>query len=205
MASKRMIAGGVLLAALVGGSLVLGGRTVLGDGFRQASRERDRHGEAEHAGKGGRAGGATDVAPVDDPAYVKECGSCHFPYQPGWLPARSWQAMMAGLEDHFGENAELDPATRASLGALLTDNAADRVPGRHAKAITKGIPEDQAPLRITATRYFQREHHELPEKMVKGNPQVGSFSRCETCHPEAARGSFDEHRVRIPGVERWDD
>ena len=27
-----------------------------------------------------------DVGPNTDATYVKECGGCHFAYQPGWLP-----------------------------------------------------------------------------------------------------------------------
>ena len=40
---------------------------------------------------------APGVAPVENPQYLEECGSCHFPYQPGLLPARSWTKVMAGL------------------------------------------------------------------------------------------------------------
>ena len=32
-----------------------------------------------------------DVAPVQSAAYQEECGGCHFAYQPGLLPAASWQ------------------------------------------------------------------------------------------------------------------
>lgn len=66
-----------------------------------------------------------DVAPVANAFYKEECGSCHFPYQPGLLPARSWQKMMGGLEDHFGENAELDAADAQQLTDYFTANAAD--------------------------------------------------------------------------------
>jgi len=40
---------------------------------------------------------------------------------------------------------------------------------------------------------------------VKDNPEVGSFSRCDACHTGAAKGSYDEHGVRIPGFGRWED
>ena len=30
-----------------------------------------------------------EVKPVTDKRYLKECGECHFAYQPGLLPARS--------------------------------------------------------------------------------------------------------------------
>ena len=65
------------------------------------------------------------VAPVTNPQYIDECGSCHMAYQPGLLPARSWQKIMGGLADHFGDNAELDPDVLVGLTAYLVDNSAD--------------------------------------------------------------------------------
>ena len=56
-----------------------------------------------------------DVGPNTSPTYVKECGSCHFPYQPAFLPARSWQKIMGSLKEHFGENAEVKLADRDNL------------------------------------------------------------------------------------------
>ena len=43
------------------------------------------------------------VEPVTNVDYQNECGACHFAYQPGLLPARSWQALMTGLDQHFTE------------------------------------------------------------------------------------------------------
>jgi cytochrome c553 len=51
--------------------------------------------------------------------YEAECGSCHMAYAPGMLPARSWTKMLAGLDAHFGQNAELDAATVRTLSAWL--------------------------------------------------------------------------------------
>ncbi len=34
------------------------------------------------------------VTPVNDKLYLEECGACHFPYQPGLLPMRSWQKIL---------------------------------------------------------------------------------------------------------------
>ena len=145
-----------------------------------------------------------DVAPVQSEAYKEECGGCHFAYQPGLLPAASWQRIMDGLEDHFGENAELDQETTDQLRAYLIANAADRVDTGRSPGIANSL-QDSAPLRFTETTYFRRQHHEIPERAVKGNPEVGSFSRCDACHTGAATGSYDEHGVRIPGFGRWED
>jgi hypothetical protein len=146
---------------------------------------------------------ARDVAPVSNAAYAEECGSCHFAYPPGLLPASSWQRIMDGLGDHFGDNAELMPGTAAPIAAYLQANAADRVlQGRPGFARTLA---EQAPLRITETPYFRAEHHELPRRLVEDNPGVGSLARCPACHETAARGRFDDDAVQIPGLGRWED
>ena len=51
--------------------------------------------------------------------YTDACGSCHLVYQPGLLPARSWDRIMATLSDHFGDNAELDPAASSEIRRFL--------------------------------------------------------------------------------------
>ncbi len=145
-----------------------------------------------------------DFRPADDPQYLEECGACHLAYPPGMLPAASWQRVMSGLEDHFGENAELDAETARHITDYLTANAADQSSTGRAPNVARTIGKD-APLRFTETRYFLRKHDEIPRRLVVDNPDVGSFSRCEACHTGAERGNYDEHQVRIPGVGRWDD
>ena len=146
-----------------------------------------------------------DVAPVTNPLYQEECGACHFAYQPGLLPARSWEKMMGGLEDHFGENAELDEESMLELTAYMVEHAADNAPYKRSKGMMRSLKATETPLRISETRYFIRKHDELPKRMVEDNPQVKSFSRCELCHTDAAKGSYNEHQVRIPGYGTWED
>ncbi|MBF0294352.1 MAG: diheme cytochrome c [Magnetococcales bacterium] len=145
------------------------------------------------------------VAPARDPLYVAECGSCHFAYPPGLLPARSWEQMMNGLERHFGENAEVSGATGKALQSYLAANAADRAGEGKARKFLASVRPGELPERITTTRYFVNKHREIPRHFWEKNPALGSLSRCEGCHVRADQGSFDEHEVRIPGVGRWED
>lgn len=84
-------------------------------------------------------------------------------------------------------------------------HAADRSDHKRSRKIARSIGRDEAPLRISDTLYFKREHDEIPNRYVTGNKEVGSFSRCAACHTRADSGSYNEHQVRIPGVGRWDD
>jgi hypothetical protein len=144
-----------------------------------------------------------DVKPMTNPLYQSECGSCHFAYQAGFLPARSWKKMMSGLEDHFGDNAELDAADRQAIEDYLVANAADNSNERRSRKFMRSIGEG-TPLRITEVRYFRHEHDEIPRRVIK-HEQIGSFGNCAACHTRADLGSYAEREIRIPGVGRWED
>ncbi len=145
------------------------------------------------------------VAPVENKQYVEECGSCHMAYPPGLLPAESWRAIMAGLDDHFGDNAQLEePASRALTGYLVA-NSADESPYRRSRKVMRSLPLSSAPLRITELPYFRHEHDEIPPRLVTENPDVGSLSNCVACHQGVDHGLFSERDINIPGFGRWDD
>ncbi|MCW9012309.1 MAG: diheme cytochrome c [Gammaproteobacteria bacterium] len=148
---------------------------------------------------------STGVANISNPVYKEECGSCHMAYPPGLLPASSWTKMMSGLEDHFGDNAELDADTHKAISEYLLTNSADKSDYRRSSKFNRSIKAEDAPLRISELPYFKHEHDEIPDRMVKGNTKVTSFSHCNACHTKAEQGSFNEHDIRIPGYGRWDD
>ena len=146
-----------------------------------------------------------DVAPVTNELYRSECASCHFAYQPGLLPVRSWKKIMSGLENHFGDNAELAPKSQELILKYLVENAADLSNYKRSRRIDNSLTKDEIPLRITDTLYFKRKHRELSGSRVKNNPEIGSFSNCIACHSQADKGSFNEREIKIPGSTRgWD-
>ncbi|MFG6447683.1 diheme cytochrome c [Roseateles sp. BYS180W] len=121
------------------------------------------------------------------PTYRSECASCHVPYAPGHLGADSWRRLMGRLDQHFGSNAQLDPATLSELSSWLQSHAAT---GRRAQAQP---PED----RITTSAWFQREHHEI-DSAVWRHAAVKSAANCAACHTQADQGSYRERELRIP-------
>jgi cytochrome c2 len=135
-----------------------------------------------------------DIAmpPVKDATVVKECGACHMVFQPGFLPARSWQKMMSELKDHFGENAELDAATNKRITEYLTANAADK--SRYGGRGMRGVGASATPQRISQLPWFKRKH----EKRDRISPATlkrrgaKSVSNCMACHKEADRGYYED-------------
>ena len=140
------------------------------------------------------------VNPVKNKQYNDECGSCHFAYQLGLLPSKSWEKLLTAeaLHDHFGEVADLDKDTLQSIREFVLANASEKSYFKIARKITVATEDGEAPLRITEVRYIKRKHHSIPEKMVKGNKDVKSLSNCNACHTKADQGIFKEDTVSIP-------
>jgi len=145
------------------------------------------------------------VEPATDATYLEECGACHFAYQPGLLPVRSWDALMApeALSDHFGDDAELEEPLRVELLNYLRDHAASRgAVFKRSRKVARSIHSSEAPLRITDTRYIRRKHADIPKSYIS-NEDVGSLSNCNNCHGEADQGHFDDDQVIIPHHGAW--
>ncbi|MDM8547719.1 diheme cytochrome c [Candidatus Venteria ishoeyi] len=142
---------------------------------------------------------------TNNPSYQEECGACHIAYPSALLPARSWQKIMSGLSDHFGENAELEAATQAQLTEYLSTHSAEHDKSYLPQKLLRRLPSGQTPLRISELPYLRHEHKEIPVRMISNNPKVKSISQCNHCHTQADKGSFAEREINIPGVGRWDD
>lgn len=188
----------VIAVSLIGIMLSLTG-VVMAD--RDDDEDSNDHGSFERW-----LGGSKPVInSVESNLYANECGSCHFAYQPGLLPAQSWMRIMATLDNHFGENAELEDKELSSISSYLQQNSAGRIRQGLPDRISAAQGNDDVPLRISESRFFLHEHDEIPRKMVVGNEQVRSFSNCDACHKRAEQGSFREHEILIPGYGHWDD
>jgi hypothetical protein len=142
-------------------------------------------------------GGGNALPRLTHKAWQEECASCHLAYAPAFLPKASWRHMMGGLDQHFGENASLDPATRADILRFLESHAADSGTSRMGDKVMQRMGANEAPLRITETRWFVKKHDEV-SRATWSRKSVGSAANCAACHQQAEKGVFDEHSVRIP-------
>ena len=148
-----------------------------------------------------------EVKPVDNYTYQKECSDCHYAYPPGLLPSKSWEKLLTeeALSDHFGDDASLDADALLEIRGYALENAADRSYYKRSRKIALATESVEAPLRITDVRYIKRKHHDIPEKMIKGNKDVKSLSQCNACHTKAKEGVFDNDTVKIPNYPDWED
>lgn len=129
-------------------------------------------------------------SPVNNQMVKDECGSCHMAFQPQMLPKKSWKKIMETLDEHFGEDVSLDEKSSQKIKRYMMKNAADA--GWFSGRFMRGIDGDYAPIRITETPYWIREHnHEVPS-YAWSDPKVKSKSNCLACHQAANKGNYDD-------------
>ncbi|MDX2157228.1 MAG: cytochrome b/b6 domain-containing protein [Hyphomicrobiaceae bacterium] len=132
---------------------------------------------------------------VLDASYAAECGACHTPHHPSLAPARTWAGVMAGLDDHFGDNASLGAELARTISDYLAANAAERWDTAAANLLRR--PATSEPLRITATDGWQQAHRAIPSEAFK-TKAVGGKVNCARCHQDADRGRFALRAIAIP-------
>jgi len=130
-----------------------------------------------------------------NPVYAKECGACHHAFHPSLLPESSWLGVMAGLADHFGEDASLPKAQAEAIAVWLIANAAERWDTEAANRFRTLDPAQ--PLRITATPYWTRKHRDLPKARF-AQKAVGGSANCNACHADASTGLYADQEIRLP-------
>ena len=121
----------------------------------------------------------------------KECGACHVPYSPEFLPARSWRKIIDNLSNHFGEDASVTAKKRKMILAYFEAHAADRSGTRVGRAFMRGIRRGQTPLRVTNTPMWNAIHEGVARHWWT-DPRVKSKANCGACHGRAAQGFFGE-------------
>ncbi|MEZ5774221.1 MAG: cytochrome b/b6 domain-containing protein [Hyphomicrobiaceae bacterium] len=130
-----------------------------------------------------------------DAAHQKECGDCHWPYHPTLLPRASWEKLMAGLEDHFGEDASLSEATTREIARYLEANAAETTDTEVGNRFRTVAAEE--PLRITGNPYWIARHRRLDRPSIAAS-SAKSPGNCIACHGDADSGRFDDEAISLP-------
>jgi hypothetical protein len=157
---------------------------------RKRYQKRQRN-SSEHDGKG-------HLKPVDNLTYKKICEECHFAYQPELLPSGSWETILAGLSDHFGEEIEIDQESKKIITEYLKANSAEYSSAKLAVKIMRSL-RGQTPMRITDVPYIRHKHEDddIPADAFT-RKSVGSVSNCIACHTTAEDGIYDDDNVVIP-------
>jgi len=166
-----------------------------------ASADSDGYALGNQEGPGGHRGRERERAQpfpaIANDSYKQECSTCHFAYQPGLLPARSWQALVKDTENHFGEEIVLESNIRSEIIDYLVANSADTATGNAwSRMIMASLNAAETPQRITEVPFIQKRHGKLGPEVFK-RENVESFSNCDACHTTAPEGEYGEDFVKF--------
>ena len=146
-------------------------------------------------------GSMNGFLPAKDPLYVRECGSCHFPYSPGLLPARSWELHSTRFDRHFGETLNLPREKQDAILRYLTENAADRSKYEGSHVIMERIDPKRTPYRFLDVPLYREMHRVMLEVINrKAKVKVRTLTNCNGCHQGADDGSFGNQELLVPGL-----
>jgi cytochrome b len=130
-------------------------------------------------------------------SYRTECGDCHDAHHPSLRTAVDWRTMMAGLADHFGEDASLEEEAVGEIRRFLEVNAATTFDTEAANRIGRAATRTG---RMTDTDYWKARHKAIDPSLFR-TKAVGSRINCAACHADAATGRFDDHAITLPKGE----
>jgi hypothetical protein len=136
------------------------------------------------------------LKPVANQTYKETCGECHFAYPPQLLPSASWLKILNQLDDHFGEEIEVDADTIKNISDYVKTNGAQNASAKISVKIMKCLG-NRVPARITDIPYIRKKHHELNPAVFK-RESIGSLANCTACHMTAEKGIYDDDAVKIP-------
>jgi len=136
------------------------------------------------------------IPTVTNETYKKNCGTCHFAYQPGLLPVRSWVKIVNSPGGHPGGNLSIDMKEKSEIKNYLTQNSAEKSPSKRSRKILNSIGDD-TPVRISEISYIKQKHRKINQEVFM-RKAIGSRANCIACHKSAANGVYDDNDVVIP-------
>lgn len=135
-------------------------------------------------------------------AFHDECIACHTLYPPFLLPEKSWEVMMADLENHFGDDASLDEEVRVSVLEYLLDNAAESSTRESAFKASESLRDsNETVIAYTATSYWKKRHKEMDDTLFKSE-KIKSRANCKACHLNIEKGIIEDEFIRVPEAKK---
>ena len=135
----------------------------------------------------------------ENSAFFEKCSKCHKHYPPFMLPQASWEKMIEGLDNHFGERITENNITKSeqiSIKEYLISHSAEYSTHKLAYKTLVSLGE-MRPLSITKSPYWRKSHAHLPPELFKSTV-VKDKSNCFACHKNFEYGIFDNRFIHLP-------
>lgn len=136
---------------------------------------------------------------LENPAFDEKCSKCHKNYPPFMLPKASWEKLMEGLSNHFGEEIlehNISMREQGSIKAYLMSHSAETSTHKVAFKTLASLGE-MRPLSITKSPYWREAHARFDNSLFK-HPLVKDRSNCFACHRHFEYGLFDNSFIHLP-------
>ena len=136
---------------------------------------------------------------LENSSFDEKCSKCHKNYPPFMLPKASWEKLMDGLSNHFGEEIlehNISKSERASIKEYLLTHSAETSTHKIAFKTLESLGE-MRPLSITKSPYWREAHAHLDASLFK-HPLVKDRSNCFACHRNFEYGLFDNSYIHLP-------
>ena len=130
------------------------------------------------------------------PLFYNECASCHTLYPPTLLPKKAWISLMADLENHFGDDASLEPEEEKSILTYLINNSAEGSSAEASVKILKTFPNKDI-IAITQSPFWKNTHKGI-DKAVFKSEKIKSKANCKACHTDVERGLIADSNIKMP-------
>ena len=131
---------------------------------------------------------------IQNELFVKECGSCHTLYPPHLLPKKSWELLMADLENHFGDDASISQDLNENILAFLVNNSAETSTMKSSFNFLNSI-KNQDIITMTKTTYWEKTHKDI-SKEIFNNKEVKSKANCKACHSDIEKGLIEKENIK---------
>ncbi len=128
--------------------------------------------------------------------FVDECASCHTLYPPSLLPKKSWNIMMADLENHFGDDASLESEDAQNILRYLLNNSAEDSTSEASVNILKTL-ENKDTIAITQTPFWKSRHKDIDKKYFESE-KVKTKANCKSCHMDVEKGLIEDGNIKMP-------
>ncbi|MBT4889912.1 MAG: cytochrome C [Rhodospirillales bacterium] len=135
---------------------------------------------------------AESFPPISNQTVKTECGDCHMVFFAEMLPRQSWLNILNNLENHYGEDASIDPVSLKEITVFHTSRASDVLNSRGAHKWREGLRAGDVPERITTAPRFVRKHNDNDYKRMWTKFNLVSNADCVACHKDANKGLFDD-------------
>lgn len=129
--------------------------------------------------------------------YANECSDCHFLYHPSLNSETNWTALMASLDDHYGEDASISSTSFDLINQFFNENNAIFFDTQAAVEIGLTASDND---RMTNRPFWKDVHANLNDNLFNSAP-VYSSANCDACHLDADTGLFQDQNIQLPKIE----